>query len=84
VARAAGISLPYSDPAAQVEAAAARTASNRSSMLQDVSRRRPTEIDAINGAIVSQAVTLGLEAPFNRTMWALVRALARPSQKGGG
>ncbi|MGA2821540.1 MAG: 2-dehydropantoate 2-reductase [Anaerolineales bacterium] len=75
VAHAAGVALPYPDPIAQVEATALRSSSNHSSMLQDVERHRPTEIDAISGAVVAQADSLGLEAPLNRTMWRLVRAL---------
>lgn len=75
VAQAAGIALPYTDPIAQAEATALRSSSNYSSMLQDVERHRPTEIDAISGSVVAQADSLGLEAPLNRTMWRLVRAL---------
>ena len=52
VAAALGIRLPYPDPLAAVEAIARRTAANRSSMLQDVLRGAPTEIDAISGAMV--------------------------------
>jgi len=75
VAQAAGIALPYPDFFAEVEATAWHSAGNRASMLQDIERHRPTEIDAINGAIVAQAESLGLAAPLNRTMWRLVRAL---------
>jgi len=59
---------------------AAQTAENISSMLQDMRRGAPTEIDAICGAVVRQAERLGLQAPHNRLLWHLVRAKAA---KGG-
>jgi len=76
VAQALGICLPYPDPAAAAEEVARRTAGNRSSMLQDVLRRAPTEIDAICGAVVQHAGQIGMAAPINATLWRLVRALA--------
>ncbi len=51
------------------------TATNRSSMGQDVDNRRRTEIDAINGAVVRKAARLGLKAPVNQTLTALVETL---------
>lgn len=74
VAAALGVQLPYPDPTAQVEEIAQRTAANRSSMLQDVSRGTPTEIDAINGAIVKAGREVGVRTPVNRTLWQLVKA----------
>jgi 2-dehydropantoate 2-reductase len=74
VAEAIGVRLPYPDPIEQVEAVARRTAGNLSSMLQDVRRGAPTEIDAINGAVVGVAQGAGVPVPVNRTLWNLVRA----------
>jgi len=54
---------------------AAATAANRSSMGQDVDNQRPTEIGTINGFIVREAKRLGLEAPVNVTLTALVETL---------
>lgn len=75
VAVARGVRLPYPDPVAAVENIARRTAENRSSMLQDVSRGAPTEIDAICGAIVEAGAQTGVPTPVNRTLWQLVKAL---------
>ncbi len=75
VARAEGITLPYADPVAAAEDAAHKTAANRSSMLQDTLRNAPTEIDAINGAIVSIARKYQIETPANLMCWKLIRAL---------
>jgi 2-dehydropantoate 2-reductase len=51
------------------------TALNRSSMGQDVDHKRQTEIGAINGFIVREAARLGLKAPVNRTLTALIETL---------
>jgi 2-dehydropantoate 2-reductase len=75
VAQARGVPLSYTEPLAMVYTVAEKTGRNRSSMLQDFDRRRPSEIDFINGAIVRQAEGLGLEAPVNRTVTRLVQAL---------
>jgi 2-dehydropantoate 2-reductase len=74
VAVAQGVQLPYPDPVVATETIARRTATNRSSMLQDVSRGAPTEIDAICGAIVRAGEQTGVPTPVNRTLWHLVKA----------
>jgi len=76
VAEAAGILLPFPDAAEQAELAARASADNQSSMLQDVLRGARTEIDAINGAVVRAAGSVGADAPINRTLWHLIAALA--------
>jgi 2-dehydropantoate 2-reductase len=76
VAAAKGIDLPYDDPGAAAVEVAGRTASNHSSMLQDIRRGAPTEIDAISGAIANEGESLGVWTPVNRVLWHLVRALA--------
>ena len=75
VSLAKGIKLPYPDPVAMVESVAQKTASNQSSMLKDVIRNRPTEIDAINGAVVHVGEALNVPVDINRTLWLLVKAL---------
>ena len=75
VAAALGLALTYPDPVAAVEAVALRTAVNHSSMLQDVLRSAPTEIDAICGAIAAIGEQRGVPTPVNRTLWHLVRAV---------
>lgn len=75
VASAGGVKLPFADPVAAVEDVARRTAANRSSMLQDVERGAPAEIDSICGAVTRAAQERGVPAPVNWTMWQLVNAL---------
>lgn len=82
VAQALGIRLPYLDPARQAIEVAGRTAANHSSMLQDVQRGAPTEIDSINGAVALLGERQGAPAPINRTLWRLVRAAARTPSGG--
>jgi 2-dehydropantoate 2-reductase len=74
VAVARGIRLPYPDPVVAVETIARRTAENYSSMLRDVIRGAPTEIDSINGAIVNAGEETNVPTPVNRTLWQLIKA----------
>jgi 2-dehydropantoate 2-reductase len=83
VARAQGIALPESDPAERVRAVARATAANRSSMLQDVTRGAPTEVEAINGAVARQGARLGVPTPTNEMLWRLVRALSKDGSNNG-
>lgn len=71
VAEALGVALPFPGPERAAEEVAKRTAANHSSMLRDVLRGAPTEIEAINGAVVREGQALGMPAPLN---W-LVRGL---------
>jgi 2-dehydropantoate 2-reductase len=80
VASALGLRLIDADPVAAAEAVARRTAVNHSSMLQDVVRGAPTEIDAICGAVVSTGERCGIHTPVNRTLWLLVKALGEKEE----
>lgn len=51
------------------------TPGTRGSMLQDVERRRRTEIDVINGAIVEAGRRLNVPTPYNNAMVWLMKAL---------
>ena len=81
VARAEGIVLPE-DIENRVLDVARATAANRSSMLQDVTRGRPTEIGAINEAIVERGGGLGIDTPVNRCLVRLIKAIETTSHKG--
>ena len=74
VARAKGIRLDFDDPVVYVHDFGAKIPGARPSMLLDHMAGRRSEIDAINGAIPPEALALGLEAPYNTLVSALVRA----------
>ncbi len=75
VARAIGVRLPDGDPRERVRAVCRSTAANRASMLQDILRGRPTEVAAINGAIVEEAKAVGIRVPVNLMLTRIIQAL---------
>lgn len=75
VARALRIDLPYDGQEERVRQVCALTAANRASMLQDILRGVPTEIDAINGAIVAKGREVGVPTPVNLLLTRLIKAL---------
>lgn len=56
------------------------TAGNRSSMRQDVEAGRPTEIEAINGALVRLGAEKGIPTPHNAALVRRIRNLTRSNQ----
>lgn len=75
VAKRKRIKLTFDDPLAKVEAVAEATAANISSMLQDILRKKRTEIDFINGVIVRQGQELGVSVLTNQMLVDLVRTI---------
>lgn len=82
VAESEGVPCEPSEVEATIRRVAAATPENRSSMLQDLERGRPTEIEAINGVIAARGRAAGVPTPWNDLMLRLVRrreaALAAP------
>lgn len=77
VARTQGVALDPADAGAQALAVARATADNHSSMLQDVLRNAPTEIEAISGVIVAAGALSGVATPVNALLLRLMRAGAQ-------
>jgi 2-dehydropantoate 2-reductase len=75
VAEAEKIQLPFSNPIAAAEEVARKTAANHSSMLQDILRGAPTEIDAICGVVVKVAQKHNINTSANWACWKLVKAM---------
>jgi 2-dehydropantoate 2-reductase len=71
VAAAADVEL-HDDPWEMNVHATKRGSSHYPSMLEDVEAGRPTEIELINGALVREAERLGVEAPLQAALYALV------------
>ncbi|MDD3493308.1 MAG: 2-dehydropantoate 2-reductase [Candidatus Thermoplasmatota archaeon] len=74
VARAAGIDVGQ-DVMDRVTEVATHTRENLSSMLQSLLAGKRTEIDHINGVIVSRGQEEGISTPVNATLISIVRAL---------
>ena len=76
VATAAGVTIAEVEARTWWREMAQLTGANRSSMLQDVQAGRPTEVDAICGAVYREGERRGIAAPLNQAMTVLVSALA--------
>lgn len=74
VARARGVHLEFEDPVAYVQAFGSKIPDARPSVLLDHLAQRRSEIEVINGAIPPAAREVGLTAPYNETITALVKA----------
>src|SRR6266496_6665618 len=48
--------------------------SNSTSMLQHIEEGRPTEVDALNGAVVRAGQKLGIDTPYNHATTLMVKA----------
>ena len=75
VAKRKRIKLIYDDPLAKVEAVCEATSANISSMLQDILKKKRTEIDFINGVIVRHGQELGVPVPVNSMLVDLVKSI---------
>jgi 2-dehydropantoate 2-reductase len=80
VADALGVKLAYDDPVEHTRALCKATAPNRSSMLQDVTAGRRTEIDMINGAIVREGRRFGIPTPINLALTDLIKTIEQKQQ----
>lgn len=54
----------------------------KTSMLVDLEKGRPLEIDAISGAVIRRANKLGLDVPYTETVYALLRFSAGNRNEG--
>jgi 2-dehydropantoate 2-reductase len=77
-----GVTLPENDPRAHIHDHCWERY-NRPSMLQHVEAGRPTEIDALNGALVKRAKALGIPVPANEMIVAAVKAIEAAGRRDG-
>ena len=81
VAHAEGVALEWQDAGAYRQEFYGRlvpaTFHHRSSMLQDLERRRRTEVDAINGAVWHRGTSHGIDTPVNATLTRLLHVVER-------
>lgn len=82
VARAENAPLPEGeDLQLRARRVAELTAANKSSMLQDVERGRPTEVDAICGEVVQRGARHAIDTPVNLSLRALVKGIEESTRR---
>lgn len=74
VVAAKGVTLADSEAMATIKAFC-RVKFNKPSMLQHIEANRETEIEALNGALVREARTLGIATPYNEAIAWMIRAI---------
>ncbi|WP_417668768.1 ketopantoate reductase family protein [Roseibium sp.] len=80
IANAKGIPVELSAVHAQIEKALREHKPHKPSMLQDLEAGRPTEIESLCGTAEKEASSLGLQAPLNAALAALVRLKERAAK----
>jgi 2-dehydropantoate 2-reductase len=70
---AKGVQFPFDDPLRYVTDFAATIPNSSPSMRLDQLARRRSEVDVINGQVVTLSRELGLEAPYNESLCAVLR-----------
>jgi len=81
VARASGIAVAVTDPVAHARAFGAQMPEAKPSAQLDHEARRVSEIDVINGAVPRQGARVGVAAPVNATLTAVVKSVERQWDK---
>jgi 2-dehydropantoate 2-reductase len=74
VAKAKGVKLGFTDPVAYVRDFGSKIPNARPSVLLDLMAKRKSEIDVINGSIPRVGKQVGVAAPVNETVTALLKA----------
>lgn len=75
VAAAAGVQLPLQASLEAMTRIAAAMPAQLSSTAQDMARRKPSEIDHLNGYIARRGHELGVPTPVNETLTTLVKLI---------
>ncbi len=77
VAKLKEITLSDRDYVDLMYSVAEKTYDNKNSMLQDILKDKPTEIDFLNGKVVELANDIGAKAPINELLTFLIKGLER-------
>ncbi len=77
VARACGVAVTVTDPVAHARAFGAQLPDAKPSALLDHEARRVSEIDVINGAVPRHGARVGVPAPVNATLTAVIKSIER-------
>ncbi len=73
LAQAEGIALQFEPSLRAMERIATAMPAQFSSTAQDMARRKPSEIDHLNGFVARRGRELGVATPINQTLYALVK-----------
>ncbi len=79
VASKIGVNIPFDNSLEKVMEVCRNTSQNNSSMLQDILAGRRTEINQINGALVTYGEQCGVETPINKMLTGLVMSIEQIS-----
>ena len=82
-AKSIGMYLEFTPLLSLVQDVITRTKRNQSSMLQDLNRGAPTEIEAITGEILKHASRSGLNLPVSLTIYQLMQAAVTARKEKG-
>ena len=75
VAHKEGVVMTLEQAAMLIQQIATTMSGQRSSTAQDLARKKPTEIDYLNGLIVKKGQDYGIRTPVNQSIYALVKML---------
>ncbi len=73
LAAAEGVALPLAASLDAMERIAVAMPAQHSSTAQDMARRKPSEIDHLNGFVARRGAELGVATPVNQALYALVK-----------
>jgi 2-dehydropantoate 2-reductase len=82
LAQAEGVALQVEPSLQAVERIARTMPAQYSSTAQDVARRKPSEIDHLNGFVARRGRELGVAVPVNETLHALVKLVEAGYERG--
>jgi 2-dehydropantoate 2-reductase len=82
LAQAEGIGLQFEPSLQAMERIATAMPAQFSSTAQDMARRKPSEIDHLNGFIARRGRELGVAVPVNQTLTALVKLVEAGYERG--
>jgi 2-dehydropantoate 2-reductase len=74
VGKAKGVHFSFDDPVQYVKDFGSKMPKAKPSMLLDLQDQRVTEVDAINGMVPIVAEQVGLSAPYNEAVTAMIKA----------
>jgi 2-dehydropantoate 2-reductase len=81
VGRASGVPLDPARVEPEIDRSAKEIGQLRTSMLQDIDRGRPVEVEALNGAVIRAADRNGVAVPTHRVLYAVLRGEERETRE---